>query len=317
MKSGATDARLLPRYAWLSAWAAVATIVLKTTAWALTGSIGLLSDALESFVNLATALLAIAMLNVAARPEDEDHPYGHNKAEYFSSGVEGALVFLTGLGIGAAAVSRFLHPQVLEQIGLGVGLSALSTVINLGMALLLLRAGRRHESVTLEANGHHLLSDVWTSVAVVAGLGGVVLTGRHELDPVVALLVAGHVSWTGLSILRRTVTGLMDTALSEDDQATLRRALSVHVVDPVQVHALRTRLAGTRRFVSLHVLVPGAWSVQRGHELLEQIEADIRHALPNASVLTHLESLEDPASWDDIPLDRGGEAATAGKPVDA
>ena len=311
MNAAAPDGRWLPRYAWISAWAAVATIGLKATAWVLTGSIGLLSDALESLVNLATAVLAIAMLHVAARPEDDDHPYGHGKAEYFSSGVEGALVFFTGVGIGAAAVRRFMQPHALEQIGMGVVLSGLSTVINLAVAMVMLRAGRRHESPTLEANGHHLLADVWTSVAVVVGLGAVVLTGRHELDPVVALLVAGHVAWTGLAILRRAVTGLMDTALSETDQAALKRALNAHVVNPVQVHALRSRVAGARRFVSLHVLVPGDWSVQRGHELLEQIEADIRSALPNTSVLTHLESLEDPASWDDIPLDRGGPAVTA------
>jgi len=305
----ASQARWLPRYAWISAWAAVVTIALKATAWWLTGSVGLLSDALESLVNLATALLAIAMLTLAARPEDDDHPYGHNKAEYFSAGVEGALVFLTGLGIAVAAVRRFMQPHALEQLGTGVTLSALSTAINLGVALLMLRAGRRHRSVTLEASGHHLLADVWTSVAVVAGLAGVVLTGRHELDPAVALLVAGHVSWTGLGILRRAATGLMDTALTEEDQQALQRALSVHVVDPVQVHALRSRVAGMRRFVSLHVLVPGDWSVQRGHELLERIEADIRSELPNTSVLTHLESLEDPASWDDIALDRGDPAA--------
>jgi cation diffusion facilitator family transporter len=304
----APQAPWLPRYARISAWAAVVTIALKGAAWAITGSVGLLSDALESIVNLATALLAIAMLNLAARPEDDEHPYGHSKAEYFSSGVEGALVFLTGVGIAVAAVLRFLQPHALERIGLGVTLSALSTVINLGVALLMLRAGRRHRSVTLEANGHHLLADVWTSVAVVVGLGAVALTGRHSLDPAVALLVAGHVSWTGISILRRTVTGLMDSALSTDDQAALQRALSVHVVGPVQVHALKSRVAGVRRFVSLHVLVPGDWSVQRGHELLEQIEADIRHALPNTSVLTHLESLEDPASWEDIKLDRGDAA---------
>jgi cation diffusion facilitator family transporter len=305
----APQARWLPRYAWISAWVAVVTIVLKATAWALTGSIGLLSDALESFVNLATALLAIAMLNLALRPEDDEHPYGHNKAEYFSSGVEGALVLLTGVGIAVAAVRRFLQPHALEQLGLGVTLSGISTAINLGVALLMLRAGRRHRSVTLEANGHHLLADVWTSVAVVAGLGAVALTGRHVIDPAVALLVAGHVSWTGISILRRTATGLMDSALSTEDQAALQRALSVHVVEPVQVHALKSRVAGVRRFVSLHVLVPGDWTVQRGHELLEQIEGDIRGALPNTSVLTHLESLEDPTSWDDISLDRGGSAA--------
>jgi len=305
------DARLLPRFAWVSAWAAVATIALKTSAWALTGSIGLLSDALESLVNLATAGLAIAMLHVAARPEDDEHPYGHGKAEYFSSGVEGSLVLLTGVGIAVAAVRRFLEPRELQQIGLGLGLSAISSAINLGVALLLLRAGRRHGSVTLEANGQHLLADVWTSAGVFAGLILVMLTGRHELDPTVALLVAVYVSWTGLGILRRSVTGLMDAALTVEEQDALRRALEPHLVAPVQVHALRSRQSGVRRFVSMHVLVPGDWSVQRGHDLLERMEADIRRAIPNASVLTHLESLEDPASWEDVPLDRGAPPSAA------
>ena len=298
-----TAARL-PRYAWASAWAAVATMALKTSAWAVTGSIGLLSDALESFVNLATAGLAIAMLHVAARPEDEEHPYGHGKAEYFSSGVEGALILITGVAVAVAAVRRFLEPHQLQQLGLGLTLSAVSSAINLGVAIMLLRAGRRHSSVALEANGHHLLTDVWTSVGVFAGLGLVALTGLHALDPAVALLVAAHVSWTGFKIGRRAVTGLMDTALSEDEQAALRGALAPYVMPPVQAHALRSRVSGARRFVSLHVLVPGDWSVQRGHELLEQIEASIRAAIPNANVLTHLESLDDPASWDDVPLDR-------------
>jgi len=305
------DARLLPRFAWASAWAAVATIVLKFASWALTGSVGLLSDALESFVNLASAGLAIAMLNVAARPEDDEHPYGHGKAEYFSSGVEGSLIVLAGVGIAVAAVRRLIQPRELEQIGLGLALSGVSTAINLVVALVVLRAGRRHGSVALEANGHHLLTDVWTSVGVFAGVGLVVVTGRQALDPIVALLVSGQVSWTGVRILRRSITGLMDTALTPEEQEALRRAIEPHLVQPIQVHALRSRQAGTRRFVSMHVLVPGDWSVQRGHELLERMEADIRGAVPNASVLTHLESLDDPASWDDIPLDRRPPSAAS------
>ena len=305
------DARLLPRFAWASAWAAVATIVLKFASWALTGSVGLLSDALESFVNLASAGLAIAMLNVAARPEDDEHPYGHGKAEYFSSGVEGSLIVLAGVGIAVAAVRRLIQPRELEQIGLGLALSGVSTAINLLVALVVLRAGRRHGSVALEANGHHLVTDVWTSVGVFAGVGLVAVTGRQALDPIVALLVSGQVSWTGVRILRRSITGLMDTALSPAEQEALRRAIEPHLVQPIQVHALRSRQAGTRRFVSMHVLVPGDWSVQRGHELLERMEADIRSAVPNASVLTHLESLDDPASWDDIPLDRRPPSAAS------
>lgn len=295
---------MLPRFAWLSALAALVTIVLKTGAWALTGSVGLLSDALESLVNLAGAMLAIAMLTVAARPEDDDHPYGHDKAEYFSSGAEGALILIAALGIAIAAVRRLLDPRPLEQIGVGLAVSAVAALVNLAVAIVILRAGRRHGSVTLEANAHHLLTDVWTSAGVILGVGAVALTRRLWLDPVVGLLVSANIVWTGLKIVRRAVTGLMDTALSPAEQEILRRALAPHVVEPVQVHALRSRQSGVRRFVSLHVLVPGEWSVQRGHELLERIEADIRRAIPSASVLTHLESLDDPASWDDIPLDR-------------
>ena len=305
MTTPSHDVRLLPRFAWLSAFAALATIALKTGAWALTGSVGLLSDALESFVNLAGALLAIAMLTVAARPEDDDHPYGHGKAEYFSSGVEGTLILIAALGIAVAAWHRLITPRPLEQIGLGLAISVVAAVVNLCVALVLLRAGKRYRSVTLEANAHHLLTDVWTSVGVLAGVGAVALTGLQWLDPAVGLLVAANIVRTGLSIVHRSVHGLMDRALSAEEQDTLRRALAPHIVEPVQVHALRSRVAGSRRFVSMHVLVPGGWSVQRGHELLELIEADIRRVIPNASVLTHLESLDDPASWDDVALDRG------------
>ena len=305
MSTHVHDARRLPRFAWLSALAALVTIGLKTWAWALTGSVGLLSDALESLVNLAGAMLAIAMLTVAARPEDDDHPYGHDKAEYFSSGAEGALILIAALGIAASAVHRLMLPRGLQQVGSGLGLSALAALVNLVVALIIRRAGRQHGSVTLEANARHLLTDVWTSAGVLVGVAAVSLTGRRWLDPVVALLVSANIVWTGLAIMRRAVTGLMDSALLPAEQAVLRAALAPHVVEPVQVHALRSRQSGARRFVSLHVLVPGDWSVQRGHELLERIEADIRVAIPNASVLTHLESLDDPASWEDIPLDRG------------
>jgi cation diffusion facilitator family transporter len=307
----ALDARTLPRYAWLSALAAVATLGLKTSAWAITGSVGLLSDALETVVNLAGAVLAIVMLHVAARPEDEDHPYGHGKAEYFSSGVEGALILFGALGIAAAAVHRLLAPRPLDNVPLGIAVAATAAAINLAVAMVLMRAGRRHGSLTLEAGAHHLYSDVWTSLGVFVGIGAVVWTGRQWLDPVVALVVSTNILRTGFSIVRRAVTGLMDAALEGDELAALERALAPHVLPPVQVHALRSRRSGTRRFVSMHVLVPGEWSVHRGHQLLEQIEADLRGAIPNVSVLTHLESLDDPASWDDIALDRRDDAARA------
>lgn len=298
------DARALPRYAWLSAMAAVATLGLKISAWAITGSVGLLSDALETLVNLAGAILAIFMLHVAARPADEEHPYGHGKAEYFSGGVEGALILVSALGIAVAAVHRLLAPRPLEQVPLGLAVGATAAAINLVVAMVLMRAGKRHGSLTLEAGAHHLYSDVWTSLGVFAGIGAVVWTGRQWLDPVVGLLVSANILRTGASIVRRAVTGLMDASLDGDELAALDRALRPHVTPPVQVHALRSRRSGTRRFVSMHVLVPGDWTVHRGHQLLEQIEADIRGAIPNASVLTHLESLDDPASWDDMALDR-------------
>ncbi len=300
---------MLPRFAWLSAFAAIVTIALKAGAWRLTGSVGLLSDALESLVNFAGAVLAIVMLTVAARPEDDDHPYGHGKAEYFSSGVEGTLILIAALGIAVAAVMRFMAPRPLERIGLGLAVSVIAGLVNLGVAIVLLRAAKQHESVTLEANAHHLLTDVWTSVGVLVGVGAVALTGLQWLDPVMALLVSANIVRTGFKIIHRSVHGLMDRALSAHEQDALRRAMAPHVVEPVQVHALRSRQAGSRRFVSMHVLVPGAWTVQRGHELLELIEADIRRVLPNASVLTHLESLDDPASWDDVALDRDSPPA--------
>jgi cation diffusion facilitator family transporter len=298
------DRRFLTRYAWLSAAAAVVTIVLKTMAYFLTGSVGLLSDALESLVNLAGALMALAMLTVAARPADEDHAYGHSKAEYFSSVVEGTLILLAAVSIGVAAVQRLLEPRPLEQIGLGLAISVLASGVNLAVALVLLKAGKRHASISLEANAHHLLTDVWTSVGVVAGVGAVALTGWGQLDPIVALIVAANIVWTGVAIMKRSVSGLMDVALSDEEQRTIRGVLQSHLADGVQFHALRTRQSGSRRFVTMHVLVPGAWTVQRGHELLEEIEAQIRAAVPNATVTTHLEPLEDPCSWDDLSLDR-------------
>jgi cation diffusion facilitator family transporter len=311
MPSAAPDARLLPRLAWLSALAALVTLALKTVAWALTGSIGMLSDALETLVNLAGAGLAIFMLEVAARPADEDHPYGHGKAEYFSSGVEGALILFGAFGIAASAAQRFLAPRPLEQVGLGLAISGAAAALNLGVAVVLMRAGRRWGSPTLEANARHLYTDVWTTLGVFAGVVAVGLTGRLWLDPLVGLIVSGSILRTGLGIVRRAVTGLMDSALPALEREALQRALAPHVAGRVQVHALRSRQAGARRFISMHVLVPGDWSVHRGHELLERIEADIRAAIPNATVFTHLESLDDPTSFDDVTLDRQGPPTAA------
>jgi cation diffusion facilitator family transporter len=294
----------LTRFAWLSIAAAVLTIALKSVAYFITGSVGLLSDAVESVVNLIGGIMALAMLTVAARPADEDHAYGHSKAEYFSSGLEGGLILVAALSIAVAAVMRLLTPKPLEAIGLGLVVSLAASLVNLVVALLLLRAGRKHNSITLEANAHHLLTDVWTSVGVLVGVGIVAFTGWQRLDPSVALLVAANIVWTGVRIVRRSIGGLMDVALSADDVTVVRKVLQTFSEGGVQYHALRTRQAGARKFISVHVLVPGDWTVQRGHELLERIEDDIRRVLPDAVVFTHLESLDDPASWEDQTLER-------------
>ena len=297
----------LTRFAWLSIGAALATIALKTTAYLITGSVGLLSDAVESLVNLVDGIMALAMLKIAERPADEDHAYGHSKAEYFSSGVEGGLILVAAISIAIAAVPRLITPKPLQALGLGVLVSAAAAAVNLVVALLLLRVGRRHNSITLEANAHHLLTDVWTSVGVLVAVGLVGLTSWTWLDPVVALLVAANILWTGGRIMQRSISGLMDTALSATDLATVRKTLQLYEQTGLQFHALRSRQAGARKFVSVHVLVPGDWTVNRGHELLERIEADIRAALPESTVFTHLESLDDPTSWEDQSLERGAK----------
>lgn len=294
----------LTRFAWLSIGAAVVTIGLKCGAYFITGSVGLLSDAVESLVNLVGGVMALAMLKVAERPADEDHAYGHSKAEYFSSGLEGGLILVAAVGIGVAAVPRLLHPRALQEIGAGVAISTLAAVVNLVVALVLLRVGRRHNSITLEANAHHLLTDVWTSAGVLVGVALVAFTNWYWLDPVLALMVAANIVWTGAVIVRRSISGLMDVALTADEVAKVRAVLASYEQSGVQFHALRTRQSGARQFVSVHVLVPGDWTVQRGHELLERIEADIRKALPATTVFTHLESLDDPASWEDQTLER-------------
>jgi cation diffusion facilitator family transporter len=309
------DRSALSRFAWLSIAAALATMAMKTAAFLLTGSVGLLSDALESGVNLAGALMALAMLTIAARPEDEEHAYGHSKAEYFASGVEGTLILGAAATIAWEAAHRLSAPHRLEQLGGGLAVSVAASLVNLGVALVLRRAGVRGRSITLTANANHLLADVWTSAGVLAGVGAVALTGWQWLDPVVAVVVAANIVWTGGRIVRESVLGLMDTALPAAEVEALRRVLDAYAADGVQYHALRTRQSGARRFVAVHVLVPGDWTVHHGHQLLERIEADIRGVLPSANVLTHLESLDDPASWEDISLDRALTPPTPSLPA--
>jgi cation diffusion facilitator family transporter len=294
----------LVRYAWLSVAASIVVIALKALAWWITGSVGLLADALESGVNLVAACAALVALHIAAQPADEGHPYGHGKAEYFSSWLEGALIVVAAVAITAAAVDRLLHEQPLHDIGVGLAVTVVATAINFAVARVLLRAGARHHSIALEADGRHLMADVWTSVGVVAGVGAVALTGLSWLDPVVALAVALNIVHTGFALVRRSAQGLMDSALPDADQAAIRAILDRYRDAGIDYHALRTRQAGARRFIELHLLVPGAWTVQKGHDMMERIEAQIRARIPNATMSMHLEPIEDPASWADVELDR-------------
>ena len=294
----------LTRYAWLSIAVALATMALKSVAYLLTGSVGLLSDALESLVNLAGALMALAMLTVAARPPDEDHAHGHGKAEYFSAGAEGALIVIAAISIAVAAVDGLMHPRALEQVGLGLAVSVVAALLNLAVALVLLRAAKANRSATLQASAHHLLTDVWTTAGVLVGVAAVAVTGWLPLDPIVAIAVAANIVWAGGRILSDSVAGLMDASLPAGEQRLLQQLLDGYAAQGIDYHALRTRRAGAHRFVSVHVLVPPDWTVQRGHDLLEQIEADIRRALPPVTVLTHLEPLGDPAAMADQDLHR-------------
>jgi cation diffusion facilitator family transporter len=295
----------LERYAWLSVAAALATISLKTLAWWLTGSVGLLSDALESIVNLAAALLALAMLRLAASPPDEEHPYGFSKAEYLAAGVEGALIVIAAAGILFTAVPRLINPEPLDAPLLGLSLSAAASAINLGAALVLLRAGEKYRSVALEADAKHLMTDVWTSVGVIAGVALVFATGWLRLDPLVALAVAAHIVWTGVGLVRRSASGLLDAAIPQSDRDAIQEVFELYSRQHgVAFHAFRSRRAAKRRFVSFHLLVPDRWSVARAHDLSEEIEARIRSAVHDVSVFTHIEPISDPASYQDQDLDR-------------
>ena len=299
----------LSRFAWLSICAAVLTIALKSAAFWLTGSVGLLSDALESLVNLVAAIMALAMLTVATRPADEMHAYGYSKAEYFSSGLEGALILLAAAGIVWTAVPRLLVSQPLEHIGIGLVVSVVASAINFGVARVLLSAGKEYRSIILEADARHLMTDVWTSAGVVLAVGAVALTGWLRLDPIIALIVAANILRTGWQLLSRSTRGLLDAALPAAEQDAIKQVLNRYESQDIQYHALRTRQAGTRAFISLHVLVPRDWTIQRGHDLLERLERDIRAAVPGAHLFTHLEPQGDPAAWEDIGLDRKDRVA--------
>lgn len=299
------DRKNLTRFAWLSIGTAVLTISLKAVAYLLTGSVGLLSDALESGVNLVAAIMALVALTIAAQPPDDQHTYGHAKAEYFSSGAEGTMILFAAAMIAATAVPRLLAPQPLEKVGLGLVVSVTAGLLNLGTALILLRAGKAHNSITLTADAHHLLSDVWTSVGVVVGVSAVALTGWEILDPIIALAVAAQILYSGVKLVRKSMAGLMDTALPAEELAVVTAVLDAYCREKqIEYHALRTRQSASQRFLSVHIQVPGDWTVMQGHTLVEELERDLRQALRPLSILTHLEPIEDPTSWEDIALNR-------------
>lgn len=290
------DRSHITRFAWLSIAAAILTIGLKTTAYFITGSVGLLSDALESIVNLVGALMALSMLTIAARPPDEEHSFGHSKAEYFSSGLEGSLILAAAGSIIYTAVQRLISPKPLEQIGIGLAVSVVASLVNLGVAIVINRAGKKYNSISLISNSRHLMTDVWTSGGVLIGVGAVALTGWQPLDSIVAILAAVNILWTGFGIMRGSVSGLMDSSLPAKELETIHRILSGYENQGVQYHNLRTRMSGAMRFISLHVRVPGEWTVERAHTLVSKMEDELKNALADSIIVTHIEAVKTPSS---------------------
>jgi cation diffusion facilitator family transporter len=287
----------------MSIAAAIVTIALKSGAWLLTGSVGLLSDAAESVVNLVAAVVALFMLRLAVKPADEDHHFGHTKAEFFSAAVEGGMIFVAALAIIVSAVDRFLHPQPLENVGIGLLISVVASAVNGGVALVLLRAGRQFKSVTLRADGKHLMTDVWTSAGVVVGVLLVALTGWTRLDPIIAFLVGVNIVVAGFRLLAESTSGLLDRTLPAEENAEIVDVLLRHTTEEVMFHGLRTRAAGRHGFATFDTLVPGRWTVTRAHDLVEVIEADLRVVAPELDVRIHIEPREDPRAYGDHPVE--------------
>ena len=279
-------------------------MALKSAAWLLTGSVGLLSDAAESGVNLVAALFALMVLHWAARPADEEHAYGHEKADYLAAGAEGAMIIVAAGVIGYAAIDRLLNPRDLNDVGVGLAVAVVASAINLGVARLLIAEAKRSRSLVLEADGRHLMTDVWTSVGVVVGVAAVAMTGVGATQADHGLAVAVNIVATGVALIRGFTGGMLDRALPPEERSAVADVLEGYAAAGAQFHALRTRRAGRRAFVSVHLLVPGDWSVQRGHDLSERIENDIRSVLQHSTVFTHLDPLEDVRSFDDTELDR-------------
>jgi cation diffusion facilitator family transporter len=295
----------LTRYAWLSIIAAIATITLKTMAYILTGSVGLLSDAIESLVNLAAAIVALIALSILTRPANDEFTFGFSKVEYFSSGFEGGMILLAAASIIISALPRLIRPVPLEQLGLGLLISAIASLINLGVSLVLMRAAKRHHSITLEADARHLMTDVWTTGGVLIGIALVWLTGFERLDPLIAMAVAVNILFTGYRLMVRSGRGLMDASLPAEETAEVKSILDTFQTEGVRYHSLRSRQAAARKFMAVHLLVPGDWTVRQGHQIAEEIEIRVGKAIPYSNIVTHIEPIEDPISQQDINLDRG------------
>jgi len=295
----------LKKFMYLSIAAAIATILLKFYAFWLTGSMGFFSDALESFVNLAGAVVALIMLIVSAKPADKGHEFGHSKAEYFSSAIEGTLILLAALSIIWSAIPRLFHPKPLENINIGLLFSVGASLINLVVAVVLIKNGKKSNSIVLEADGKHLMTDVWTSAGVIAAILIVKITGIYILDPIIAMLVAINIIYTGYRLISRSANGLMDASISEDALKKISAYLDSFKDEKIEYHSLMTRQAGQRMFISVHLLVPGNWTVQKGHDYADKIEQFIESMFDvPVTVSTHIEPIEDPASMNDIGIYR-------------
>lgn len=295
----------LQRFLYLSIGAAIVTILLKSYAYYITGSVGFMSDALESFVNLFAAIFAVVMLNVSQKPADTKHMYGHSKAEYFSSAAEGALIIIAAFSIIRSALPRIFYPVSIENVDLGLLLSFIASMVNLGVGATLIFNGKKRKSLILEADGRHLLTDVWTSAGVIVGIAIVRFTGWYIVDPIIALFVALNIMYTGYRLLKRSARGLMDGTIPEEDLNKITSYLDSLKSHQVEYHSLMTRTAGQRKFIFFHLLVPGNWSVKRGHDCADKIEEHIINMFDEpVTVDTHLEPVEDPSSMIDIGIDR-------------
>jgi cation diffusion facilitator family transporter len=300
----------LARLRWpvaLSIAAALVTIGMKGAAYALTGSVGLLTDALESIVNLLAAVTAYFALWYASKPADRTHTYGHEKIEFFSSGLEGVLIVVAGLGAAGYGLHRLIVPEPLNALELGGALALAASVVNLAVARVLLHYGRKHKSIVMEADGQHLMADVWTSVGVLVGLVLVHFTGYTIFDSLLAIVMGGHISWTGLGLIRRSFDGLMDHALPADELDRIRELIRANLPEGATFHMLRSRMSGARRFIEFHLLVDGDMAVRDGHHHAERLAAALMAALPEVAVTIHVEPVDEHSSWEPDYLQRLGE----------